>query len=123
MNCSNSSKKKKTMTNVVVEKQINALNDSLINAFRQGISSSHEVRSPNANIFLVCQICNLVDHVANICSKIKVFKPKCDKWGLPHRIVNCGVGCGYYTNMGHTENICWKKGKETKSHLAINNYV
>jgi hypothetical protein len=58
------------MTNVVVEKQINALNDSLINAFRQGTSSSHEVKSLNANIFLVCQIYNLVDHVAIVCLKI-----------------------------------------------------
>lgn len=82
------------MTDVIVEKQISALSDSLINAFRQGTSSSHEVRSPNANTFSMCQICNLVDHVATIC-------PKCGKWCFPHRTVNCGLRCGYYTSMGH----------------------
>jgi hypothetical protein len=25
--------------------------------------------------------------------------------------------------MGHIENKCWKKGKETKSHSTINNYM
>jgi hypothetical protein len=69
------------MTDVVIEKQINALNDSLIHAFRQGTSSSHQVRSPNANTFSMCQICNLVNHVVIIYLKIKDLKPKCGKWG------------------------------------------
>jgi hypothetical protein len=43
--------------------------------------------------------------------------------GLPHRIVNCGLRCGYYTGMGHTKNKCWKKRKETKSHSCTNNYM
>jgi hypothetical protein len=94
------------MIDVVVEKQVNALNDSLINAFKQGTSSSHEVRSPNAKTSLVCQICNLVYHVVTICPRIKDLKPKCGKWGLPHRIENCDLKCGYYTGMGHIENKC-----------------
>jgi hypothetical protein len=87
------------------------------------ISSSHEVRSPNASTFSMCQICNLIDHVATICSKIKDLKPKCGKWGLPHRTIICGLKCGYYTRMGHTKNKCWKKRKETKSHSTTNNYM
>jgi hypothetical protein len=71
----------------------------------------------------MCQICNLVDRVDIIYPKIEGLKPKCSKWGLPHRTINCGLRCGYYTCMGHTENKCLKNKKETKSHLATNNYV
>ncbi len=85
---------------------MSAINDSLINAFKQGTLSSHEVKSPNANTSSMCQICNLVDHVATICPKITDLKPKSGKWGLPQRIVNCGLRCGYYTSMGHTKNKC-----------------
>lgn len=62
------------MIDVVVEKKVNALNDSLINAFRQGISSSHEVRSHNANTFSMCQICNLVDYVVIVYPRIRGLK-------------------------------------------------
>jgi hypothetical protein len=36
---------------------------------------------------------------------------------------NCGLKCGYSTRMGHTEDMCWKKGKEVKSHSTANNYL
>jgi hypothetical protein len=107
----------------VVEKQVNALNDSFIKKNKQGISLGHGTGSPNVNTFLVCQVCNLVDHVATICAKIGDFKLKCGKCNLPHKTKNCGFKCGYYVGMGHTENKCWMKGKETKSHSTTNNYL
>jgi hypothetical protein len=36
---------------------------------------------------------------------------------------NCGLGCGYYTRMGHTEDRCWKKRKDVKSHSTTYNYL
>ncbi len=48
---------------IVVEKQVNVLNESFINFFRQGITLGHGVRSFGANTTSVCHICNLVDHV------------------------------------------------------------
>jgi hypothetical protein len=70
----------------------------------------------------MCQICNLVDHVVPICPEIGDLKLKCGKCSLPHKTKNYGFKCGYCVGMGHIENKCWKKEKETKSHSTTNNY-
>ncbi len=107
----------------VVKRQVNALNDSFIRKIKQGTSSCHGTRSMNANTFLVCQTCNLVDHVVTICPKFGELKPKRGKCGLLHKTKNCGFKCGQYASMGHTKNKCWKKGMETKSHSTTINYL
>jgi len=43
-------------TNVVVDKKVSALNESLINFFRQGITPSHGTRSPSISTVPICQI-------------------------------------------------------------------
>jgi hypothetical protein len=55
---------------VVVEKQVSVLNESLINFFRQGITLGHGVGSFGSNTTSVCHKCNLVDHVVSICPRI-----------------------------------------------------
>lgn len=76
---------KRAMVDVVVEKHVNALNESLVNFFRQGVSSNHGIGSPGTSISLMCQIYNAIDHISIIYPKIKDIKPKCDKCGLSHK--------------------------------------
>jgi hypothetical protein len=83
----------------IVGKQASALNESLINFFRQGITPSHGARSPSTSTIPICQICKSSDHVATIYLRTRNLKPKCGKCGLPHRMENCG----YCNGMGHIE--------------------
>jgi hypothetical protein len=79
------------------------LNESLIIFFKQGTSLGLGAGSPRTSISSMCQICNAIDHIVIVCSRIGDLKPKCNKCGLPHRTKSCGLKCGYYTWMGHTE--------------------
>ncbi len=71
----------------------------------------------------MCQICNVVDHIVIIYSRIGDLHLKCNKCGLPHRMENFGLRCGYCTRVGHIEDMCWKKGKEVKSHSIAKKYL
>ncbi len=79
------------------------MNESLIIFFKQGISLGLGAGLRRTSTSSMCQICNVIDHVATVCSRIEDLKHKCNKCGLPHRIENCGLKCGYYTWMGHIE--------------------
>jgi hypothetical protein len=83
----------------IVRKQVSALNESLINFFRQGITPSHGAWSPSTIIVPICKICRSSDHVATIYPRTRNLKPKCGKCGLPHKMENCG----YCSGMGHIE--------------------
>jgi hypothetical protein len=82
------------VVDVVVEKHVNALNESLISFFKQGASSSHGIGSPITNISSVCQIYNAIDHIFIVCPRIKNIKPKCSKCGLPHRTKTMDLDVG-----------------------------
>jgi hypothetical protein len=56
-----------------------------------------------------------MDHVTTMCLRIGNFKPKCGKCGLPHRIENRGIGCGYCTRMGLSKIKMLIKGKICQS--------
>jgi len=99
------------VVNVIFDKQVNVLNESLIKFFKQGITLGHGVGSYGVMTTSICQICGFGDHVASIYPIIKDLKPKCGKCGLPHKTNNCGLQCGYYNNMGHIEERCGKKGQ------------
>lgn len=96
------------MNEMVAEKQVNVLNESLIFFFKIGPTWT--------NSFLTCQICNSMEHVATMCSTIGDLKPNCGYYGIE----NWGVRCGYCLRMGHIEDKCWKKGKDVKT--PMNNY-
>jgi hypothetical protein len=59
------------MTNAIMEKQVNALNESLIFFSKQGISSGFGAGSLGINTSSVCQICNVIDHVVIVYPRIK----------------------------------------------------
>jgi hypothetical protein len=106
----------------LLEKQVFALNESFINFFK-GASSVVGAIPLGANSSTMCQICRANDHIAITCMCMGNMKPKCVKCGLPHKTKNCGVKCGYCSGMGHTENKCWKKGKDGKVSSVANNYL
>lgn len=71
----------------------------------------------------MCQICKANDHIVITCPCIGDLKPKCVKCGLPQKMENCGMKCGYYFGMGHIKDKCQKHGKDGKMPTIAINYL
>jgi predicted aspartyl protease len=96
-----------------VEKQVTALNNTLINFFK---GNSHDSASTSSSTaFGGCQLCKGKDHMATACPRLNEAQPKCVKCNMSHRTENCGVKCTLCTGLGHSEDKCWKKPKDRKS--------
>ncbi len=113
-----------------VEKQVAALNNTLINFFKgnspdasSSSSSSASSLSSSYAGFGGCQICKGKDHMATACPRQNEARPKCAKCSLSHRTENCGVKCTFYTGLGHSEDKCWKKPKDAKSASGTANFL
>jgi hypothetical protein len=104
-----------------VEKQVTALNNTLINFFK-GAASNPEASS-SATMFGGCQICKGKDHMATSCPRLNEARPKCAKCKLPHRTENCGMKCSFCTGLGHSEDQCWKKPKDGQSQSRAANFL
>ncbi len=104
-----------------MEKQVNALNNTLINFFK---GNAHDpTSSSSSNVFGRCQICRGGDHMAITCPRLNEAWPKCAKCNMPHRTKICGIKCAFYAGLGHSEDRCWKKPKEGKLHSGAANFV
>ncbi len=57
------------------------------------------------------------------CLRLNEPRPKCAKCDMPHSIENCGIKCIFCIGLGHSENKCWKKPKDGKSHSRITNFL
>jgi hypothetical protein len=87
-----------------VEKQVTALNNTLINFFK---GNSHDSASTSSSTaFRGCQLCKGKDHMATACPRLNEARSKCAKCNLPHRTENCGVKCTFCTGLGHSEDKC-----------------
>jgi hypothetical protein len=96
-----------------VEKQVSALNNTLINFFK---GNSHDPASSSfSTVFGGCQLCKGGDHMATAYPRLNEARPKCAKCNMPHRIENYGIKCTFCTGLGHSEDKCWKKPKDGKS--------
>ncbi len=71
----------------------------------------------------MCQICKASDHIATTCPRIRNLKLKCVKCGLPYKMENCGIKCGYCARMGHMKDKWWKRGKDGKTLFVAVNYL
>jgi predicted component of viral defense system (DUF524 family) len=66
-----------------VEKQVAALNNTLINLFK---GNSHDpTSSSSSTVFGACRLCKCGDHMATACSGLNEARPKCAKCNMPHR--------------------------------------
>jgi hypothetical protein len=102
-----------------VEKQVVALNDTLINFFK---GSSHDpASSSSSTVFGGCQLYKGGDHMATACPS--EARPKCAKCNMPHRTENCGIKCTFCTGLGHSEDKCWKKPKDGKLTARTVNFL
>jgi hypothetical protein len=104
-----------------MEHQVANLNNTLINFFKGGVPNS--IPSSSSTMFKECQICKGRDHIATTCPRLNEPWPKCAKCGMPHRTENCGVKCSFCSGLGHSEDRCWKKSKDGKSHLGAANFL
>jgi hypothetical protein len=79
----------------IVEKQVAALNNTLISFFK---GNSHDSASTSSSTaFGGCQLCKGKDHMATACPRLNEARPKCAKCNLSHRTENCGVKCTFCT--------------------------
>jgi hypothetical protein len=42
---------------------------------------------------------------------------------MSHRTENCGIKCSFCSSLGHSEDRCWKKPKDGKSHFGAANFL
>jgi hypothetical protein len=77
------------VSETMVEKQVIALNNTLIIFFKRNV---HNPKAPSSStMFGGCQIYKGGDHLATTCPKLNEPWPKCAKCGMSHRIENCGI--------------------------------
>jgi len=104
-----------------VEKEVVALNNTLINLFK---GNSHDLTSSSSStVFGACQLCKGGDHMATACPRLNEARPKCAKCDMPHKTENCGIKCTFCAGLGHSENKCWKKPKDGKSAAGAANFL
>ncbi len=105
----------------IMEKQVTALNNTLINFFKGAVPNP--VASSSSTAFGGCQICRGGDHMATTCPRLNEARPKCAKCKMPHRTENCGIKCSFCSGLGHSEDRCWKKPKDGKSQFGAANFL
>ncbi len=103
-----------------MEKHVTALK-TLVNFFKS-IVRNPKASSPST-VIGGCQICKGGDHLATTCLRLNEARPKCAKCGMLHRTKNCGIKCTFCRGLGHSEDRCWKKPKDRKSHSGAANFL
>jgi len=88
----------------MMEKQVTALNNTLVNFFKRDVPNS--IASSSSTMSSGCQLCKGGDHIATTCLRLNEARPKCAKCNMPHRTENCGIKCSFYAGLGHSEDRC-----------------
>ncbi len=105
----------------MMEKQVTALNNTLINFFKGNVPNPDA--SSSSTMFGGCQICKGGDHLAIVYSRLNEPRPKCAKCGMFHRTENCGIKCSFCSGLGHSKDKGLKKPKDGKSHSGATNFL
>jgi hypothetical protein len=95
---------KEESSQTIMEKQVSALNNTLINFFRGAMPNPKA--SSSSTVLGGCQICKGRDHMATTCPMLNEARPKCAKCKILHRTKNCGIKCSFYSGLGHSEDRC-----------------
>ncbi len=106
---------------MMMERQVTTLNNTLINFFKRNVPIF--VASSSSTMSNRCQICKGGDHIATACPRLNEPRPKCAKCGMSHRTENCGIKCSFCAGLGHSEDRCWKKPKDGRTHSGATNFV
>jgi hypothetical protein len=104
-----------------IDKQLLALNETLIHFFRESGNRSGAGANSSGSTSR-CQLCQVNDHTAMACPKHNDMWPKCNKCGGGHRAKNCGIKCSFCNGLGHLEDHCWEKN-DTKPFNSTTNYL
>jgi hypothetical protein len=105
------------VSKTMMEKHVISLKNTLINFFKGNVHNLEA--SSSSNMFKRCHICKRKNHLATTCPSLNEPQPKCAKCGMFHRTENCGIKCSFYSRLGHSKDMCWKKPKDGKSHFGI----
>ncbi len=105
----------------MMAKQVTTLNNTLVNFFKRNVPNP--VASSFSTMFGGCQVCKGGDHVATACLRLNEPRPKCAKCGMSHRTEICGIKCSFCSGLGHSEDKCWKKPKDGKTHFGATNFL
>jgi len=105
----------------LMEHQVATLNNTLINFLRGSVPNS--IPSSSSTLPEECQVCKGKDHIATTCPRLNEPRPKCAKCGMLHRTKNCGVKCSFCSGLEHSEDRCWRKSKDAKSHFGATNFL
>ncbi len=84
-----------------VEKQVNALNKTLINFFKGNVLNP--ASSFSSIVFEGCQICRRGDHMATTCPRLNEARLRYAKCNMPHRIENCGIKYTSCAELGYSK--------------------
>jgi hypothetical protein len=106
---------------MMMERQVIALNNTLINFLKGNVPNL--VATSTSTMIGRCQICKGGDHIATTFPRLNEPRPKCAKCGMSHRTKNCGIKCSFCLGLGHSEERCWKRPKDAKSHSGTTNFL
>jgi hypothetical protein len=109
------------VSETMMEKQVIALNNMLINFFKGNVPNLDA--SSSSTMFGGCQIYKGGGHLTTAYPRLNEPWPKCAKCGMSHRTENYGIKCSFYSDLGHSEDRCWKKTKDGKSHSRAANFL
>jgi hypothetical protein len=104
-----------------MEKQVNALNNALINFFREDVLNP--ASSSYSTMFEGCQICRRRDHVATTCLRLNEARLRYTKCNMPHRTENSGSEHTFCAELGHSEDKSWKRPNDGRSHFGATNFI
>jgi hypothetical protein len=104
-----------------MEKQVNALNNALINFFREDVLNP--ASSSYSTMFEGCQIYRRRDHVATTCPRLNEAWLRFAKCNMPHRIKNSGSEHTFCVELGHSKDKSWKRPNDGRSHSGAVNFV
>jgi hypothetical protein len=96
--------KEEGVEETMIEKQVTALNNTLVNFFKRNVPNS--ITSSSSTTSSGCQICKGGDHIVTSCPRLNEPRSKCAKCGMSHRTENDGVKCFFCVGLGHLEDRC-----------------